>query len=163
MPHGIGGPASEADHGCRSGLNVWSISKRVDPNLFIFISESLTYNNMKRLAIPIFQNRVSPVLDSCRHMLIVEIDKNTEMDREQIYLGTMSLTERCGILKKLEVSIVICGGVSEVLANLVTGSNIQLLNGIAGEIDAVITAFLEDRLDRPQFYMPGFRQDNRHP
>jgi len=115
---------------------------------------------MKRLAIPIFQNRVSPVLDSCRHMLLVGIDKNTEMDRENIYLGTMSLTERCAIFTKLEVAVVICGGVSEVFANMVVGSNIILINGIVGEIDDVIKAYLEERLDRPQFYMPGFSPNN---
>ena len=121
----------------------------------------LEINNMQRVAIPIFQNRVSPVLDSCRHMLIIDIQQKAEMDRETVYLDEMSLTERCGIFAKLDVAMVICGGVSEIFANMLMGANIRLLNGIAGEIDDVITAFLEKRLDKPQFYMPGFRQDNR--
>lgn len=116
---------------------------------------------MKRVAIPIFQTRISPVLDSCRHMLLLDIEQSDEMDRRNIYLDEMSLVERIGILTKLEVSIVICGGVSETFANMLLGSNIRLLNGIAGEIDDVITAFLGERLDKPRFYMPGFRQDNR--
>ena len=117
---------------------------------------------MKKVAIPIFQSRISPVLDSCRHMLIIDIEQDTEMDRETVYLGEMSLTERCGIFAKLNVTIVICGGVSEIFANMLMGANIRLLNGIAGDMDDVIAAFLEERLDKPQFYMPGFRQDNRH-
>ena len=116
---------------------------------------------MQRVAIPIFQNRVSPVLDSCRHMLIIDIRQNAEMDRETVYLDEMSLTERCGIFAKLDVTVVICGGVSEGFANMLLGADIHLLNGIAGEIDDVITAFLEERLDNPQFYMPGFRKGNR--
>ena len=57
----------------------------------------------------------------------------------------------------------ICGGVSELFANMLVGANIRLLHGIAGKIDDVIKAFLDERLDIPQFYMPGFRQDNRRP
>ena len=117
---------------------------------------------MKKVAIPIFQNRVSPVLDSCRCMLFIDIEQDTEMDRETVYLDEMSLTERCGIFEKLGVTMVICGGVSEVFANMLIGAGIRLLNGIAGEIDDVIIAFLGKRLDKPQFYMPGFRQNNRH-
>ena len=116
---------------------------------------------MKKVAIPIFQNRVSPVLDSCRHMLVIDIEKGAEVDRETVYLDEMSLTERCGIFAKLNVAIVICGGVSEIFSNMLAGINIHLINGIAGNIDDIITAFLGECLDNPQFYMPGFRQDNR--
>ena len=120
-------------------------------------------NNMQRVAIPIYQNRVSPVFDSCRHMLIIDVEQGTEMNRETVYLDEMSLTERCGLLAKLEVTMVVCGGVSELFANMLLGANMRLLHGIAGKIDDVIKAFLGERLDIPQFYMPGFRQDNRHP
>ena len=116
---------------------------------------------MQRVAIPIFQNRISPVLDSCRHMVLLDIEQGTEMDRRNVYIGEMSLAERCGILEKLDVAIVICGGVSEIFANMLKGSNTRLINGIAGDIDTVIKAFLGDRLDKPQFYMPGFRQENQ--
>ena len=117
---------------------------------------------MKKVAIPIFQDRVSPVLDSCRHMLLIDLVQGTEIDRETVYMDEMSLTERCGLFAKLDVTIVICGGVSEVFANMLMGANIRLINGIAGGIDDVITAFLKERLDKPKFYMPGFRQNNRH-
>jgi predicted Fe-Mo cluster-binding NifX family protein len=94
-------------------------------------------------------------------MLLIDIEQGIEIHRETVYLDEMTLTERCDIFKKLDVAMVICGGVSEVFANMLMGGDIHLLNGIAGEIDDVITAFLEKRLDKPQFYMPGFRQDNR--
>ena len=118
---------------------------------------------MKRVAIPIFQNRVSPVLDSCRNMLVIDVEQGAEVRRETVYMDEMSLTERCGIFTKLGIVIVICGGVSEIFANILLGGHIRLVNGIAGDVDDVITAFLGEYLDKPQFYMPGFRQDNRHP
>ena len=116
---------------------------------------------MKKIAIPIFQKRVSPVLDSCRHLLVIDTKQGVEMDRETVYLDEMPLAERCDLFVKLGIEIVICGGVSETFANMLTGVNIRLFNGIAGDMDDVITAFLGERLDKPQFYMPGFRQENR--
>ena len=112
---------------------------------------------MTKIAIPIFHNRVSPVLDSCQHILLVEIAGNTEKDRQTVFLGDSNLADRCSTLVKMGTRIVICGGVSEILANMIKGSNIRLINGIAGDIDEVVLAFLENRLQLPAFYMPGFK------
>ena len=113
-----------------------------------------------KLAIPTFQNRVSPVLDSCNHILLVDIVDNIEQDRETVFMGECTLTDRCSTLVKMGISIVICGGVSETLANMIKGSNIVLINGIAGDIDEVIEAYLKKRLQLPCFYMPGFSPHN---
>ncbi len=112
---------------------------------------------MTKVAIPIFQNRVSPVLDSCKHMLLIDIENGAEQDRETVFLGDMSLGERCRVFTKMGVTLVICGGVSELLANVLKGSQIDLANGIAGDVDEVIRALLQDRLYLPEFYMPGFK------
>ena len=114
---------------------------------------------MTKIAIPIFQNRVSPVLDSCKYILVVDTEAKAEKVRSTVFFSDMSLAERCNLLCKLNISIVICGGVSEIFANMLEGSHIALINGIAGNIDDVISAFLMDRLHLPEFYMPGFNPD----
>jgi len=55
---------------------------------------------MIRIAIPVFQDRISPVLDACTRLLIVDLDKNVEIEREEIYLDDLSLAERLTIFKK---------------------------------------------------------------
>jgi len=114
---------------------------------------------MRKIAVPIFQNRVSPVLDTCKYLLIVDTEASAEKVRSTVFLSDMSLTERCNLFCKLHINIVICGGVSEIFANMLEGSHIALINGIAGNIDDVISAFLMDRLYLPEFYMPGFKPD----
>ena len=116
---------------------------------------------MTKVAIPIFHNRVSPVLDSCTHMLVVDIDQSSEMERENVFLDDMSLTERCSIFKKLGVRVVICGGISETFAKMLKGFNTRLINGIAGDVDQVLSAFMDDHLDNPEFYMPGFKANDK--
>ena len=110
-----------------------------------------------RVAIPTYQNRVSPVIDSCAHMLIFDIDQAHEKERENVFLGDMPLGERCRLLRELGVGIVVCGGISETFEKLLQGSNIRLISGIAGDIEAVLAAFLTNRLDNPDFYMPGYK------
>jgi len=116
---------------------------------------------MTKVAIPIFQNRISPVLDSCTHILVVDIDQSSEMERENVFLGDISLMERCSIFNKLGVRVVICGGISETFAKMLKGFNVRLINGIAGDIDAVLSAFMNDHLDKPEFYMPGFKANDK--
>jgi predicted Fe-Mo cluster-binding NifX family protein len=114
---------------------------------------------MTRIAIPIFQNRVSPVLDTCQHLLLLDVNQGKEVSRQTVFLGEMPLAERFDIITNLGVVTVICGGVSETFANMLTGSNVLLRNGVAGEVDDVIAAFLEDRINMPRFYMPGFKPE----
>ena len=114
---------------------------------------------MIRLAIPIFRSRVSPVLDSCTSVLLVDVEKNREIERKEIYLDELSLTERVTIFQKSRVRTVICGGISDILQNMLRSLDIALVPGIAGEVDQVVAAYLSKGLDKPQFRMPGFQKE----
>lgn len=109
-----------------------------------------------RVAIPIFRKKVSPVFDSCTRVLLVDIENNREVDRKEIYLDSLSLTERLTLLLKSGVSVVICGGISNVMENMVVGKKIDLFSNITGEIGYVLKAYLTNELDRSQFQLPGF-------
>ncbi len=116
---------------------------------------------MIRVAIPTFKNRVSPVIDSCTHMLIVDIARSVEMERENVFLGDMSLAERFSIVKQLDVRVVICGGISEAFATMLKSFDVQLIDGIVGDIDVVLSAFKKDQLNSPTYYMPGFKSNDK--
>jgi predicted Fe-Mo cluster-binding NifX family protein len=108
-----------------------------------------------RVAIPIFRARVSPVFDSCLQLLVVDIEADRQVSRSELYLDQLSPSQRLDVLRNAGVTTVICGGISEVFHNMVKSSGIRTITGIAGEIEEVITAFLNDRLDQSYFYMPG--------
>ena len=116
-------------------------------------------SKMVRVAIPTFRSRVSPVLDSCTRVLLVEVEHNREIERNEIYLDELSLTERMNIFRKSHVTTVICGGISDILQNMLRGSDIDLITGIAGEVDQVVGAYLSKGLDEPRFHMPGFQAE----
>ena len=115
---------------------------------------------MVRVAIPIFRSRVSPVFDSCTRVLLVDIEHNQEIERSEIYLDELSLTVRVVILKKSKVKTIICSGISDILQNMLQSVKINLITGIAGEVDQVVAAYLSKRLNEPQFHMPGLKDNN---
>lgn len=116
---------------------------------------------MTRIAIPIFRMRVSPVFDSCTRLLLVDIERGREVDRKELYLDAMTLTERVTILRKSSVDAVICSGISDVLENLLSSAQVDLISGISGEIEQVLAAYSANTLDDRKFRMPGGRTDSR--
>ena len=83
---------------------------------------------MVRIAIPIFRSRVSPVFDSSTRVMLVDIEHNKEIERSEIYLDKLSMTERATILQKLKVKTIICSGISDMLHNMLQSVKINLTN-----------------------------------
>jgi len=113
---------------------------------------------MIRVAIPVFRSRVSPVFDTCTRLLVFDFDQGKEVKRQEIYLDELSVSERLPILRKLNVTTFICGAISEAFQNMLKTSSNRFITGIAGELESILAAFLADRLDEPQFQMPGYRR-----
>jgi predicted Fe-Mo cluster-binding NifX family protein len=110
---------------------------------------------MQRVAIPVFESRVSPVLDTCQQMVVVDIDKSGEIKRQELSLGKMSIHERIEVMSRWGIRKIICAGVSDVMCRFLAGKNIVLISGIAGEIEKIIDAFICNRLNDACFVMPG--------
>jgi len=113
---------------------------------------------MTSVGIPIFQSRVSPVFDTCTTVLIIKFEQDLEIERGETYLDELSLTDRVNILLKLNVTVLICGGISDVFYNMLKNAGIRLISGIAGKADQVFDAFISGHLDEPIFYMPGYKE-----
>lgn len=110
---------------------------------------------MERVAIPVFESRVSPVLDSCHRMMIVDIKDGREIQRREISLENMSRDQRLDLLTRWGIQKVICAGISEVMCRFLTGINIALASGVAGDIEQIINAYICNRLNDSCFVMPG--------
>jgi NADH-quinone oxidoreductase subunit E len=114
---------------------------------------------MERIGIPIFESRVSPVLDVCNRMVVVDIDGACEARRDAVSFGSADSTERLEILVRWGIHKIICGGISEMLCQCLAARNIIVISGIAGELEAVISAFIGNKLDDACFNMPGKSHD----
>jgi predicted Fe-Mo cluster-binding NifX family protein len=109
-----------------------------------------------KVALPVWQGRVSSVFDFAHILLVVEFEKGREKSRQEITLAEQTRPNRVAILKQLGVRILICGAISRPLAEMLNGSGIQVLPFVSGPTEQIINAYETGRLGQPQYILPGF-------
>ena len=107
------------------------------------------------VAMPIFRNRISPVFDWSGNLLIVEIRSGREVKRQEVEATATYPAAHADRLVDLGVHVLVCGGISEQLLSLIEYRNIQVIPGVAGKIDDVLSAMISGDLPHPRFMMPG--------
>lgn len=108
-----------------------------------------------RTAVPTFNGRVSPVLDTCKKLCLLESGGKQGAAKRTIPIKAGSIYERAGEIKKLGIRVIICGAVSEAFYNLLREAGIDLVCGITGDVDEVAAAHRSGTLSQPRFRMPG--------
>jgi predicted Fe-Mo cluster-binding NifX family protein len=108
-----------------------------------------------KVVLTVWENRISPVADSARQLLVVDVENRTIRGRRTEPLDAESVFYRARRLSDLEVEIFICGAISDFFANLLEGYGIRLIPFICGEAEEVLDAYLEDSLPCQRFMMTG--------
>ena len=108
-----------------------------------------------RVAIPLWQGRVSPVFDEASRILLVDISDSQEQHRKEEYLPDQNPFERARLLPKLGVDLLICGMISQTQQVAISASGVRIISCICGSMDDVIAALLKDRIDCNELRMPG--------
>lgn len=102
-----------------------------------------------RVAVTIWENRISPVADSAREMLVVDIAGGSIVRRRRERFADDSLFHRAERLSELCIGIFICGAISDFYSSLVEGYGIQLIPFAHGGVDEVLNHFLTGSPGRP--------------
>lgn len=108
-----------------------------------------------RIAFPIWEDKISPLLDTASRLLIVEMEDRNETSRFEIYLDEQDLSRRCFRIRGMEVDILICGAISHHFARMLVGSGIDVIPEISGQAEEVLKAYLKGDLFNSRFLMPG--------
>jgi hypothetical protein len=62
---------------------------------------------------------------------------------------------RIALLREQRVQVLICGAISGLQASIVRAWEIELIPFVAGEVDEILAAYVQDGLHSEQFAMPG--------
>lgn len=108
-----------------------------------------------KIAIPVWQGRVSSVFDFADKLLLVELEKGIEKERNKVLLTEPSGQERTAKLRQLGVNVLICGAISRPLAYMLGGSGIVVLPFVTGSINEVLAAYNTGKLNLPRYALPG--------
>jgi predicted Fe-Mo cluster-binding NifX family protein len=110
-----------------------------------------------RIALPVWNQRVSPLLDAASQLHVVESGVIETPSSFDLRLTDKTISRRCMVVRSLQIDVVICGGVSEPFQKELEASGVRVVSGIAGPVDDVIEAFFLGALDQPRFRLPGGR------
>ncbi len=108
-----------------------------------------------KIAIPVWQGRVSSVFDFAGKLLLVELEDGIEKKRNEVLLTAPSGPERTAKLRQLGVNVLICGAISRLLACMLGGSGIVVLPFVTGSINEVLAAYNTGKLNLPRYALPG--------
>ncbi len=113
-----------------------------------------------RIAIPVWNDRVSPVFDVSRSLLVVDI-ADEAVSREAVY--TLENEARASKLVKLGIDALICAAVSTPLEATLWVAGIEVIPDICGTVDEIVEAFASGDKELARFRSPGNSHSHRSP
>lgn len=117
-----------------------------------------------RIAIPVHNHRVSPVLDTACVLHVYDIpDDDTQPPAtcEVRELASESIERWIDSIRATRATSLICGAVSQRAAWLIRQLGIELIPWVVGLEADVIEAFKSNELSSDRFCMPGCRRNRR--
>ena len=108
-----------------------------------------------RVAMPIWKDRISPVMDAATRLLIVEYDGHGEVTRTEEPISGEHPPQLARLLSGLGIGLLICGGISQHLFSLLEAQQITVYPWVTGPVEVVLDAYHTNRLGSRRFLMPG--------
>ena len=113
---------------------------------------------LMRIAIPVWEDKVSPVFDTALKLLVVEFDNRKEMSRLAYHIGEEDLSWKCQRIKDLSPDVIICGAISHFFLNMLKAVNLEVIEHISGSTEGVLDAYLKGDILNSRFLMPGCKR-----
>jgi len=108
-----------------------------------------------RVAIPVWNGRVSPVFDEASTIVLLDIEDGREKARTEVKLAAHPLVLKVKYLVEQHVDVLICGAISQLLAEMCAAAGTSVVSWVAGPLEEVVQAFLSGALPSPTYTMPG--------
>ena len=111
-----------------------------------------------KVAIPIFENRVSPRFDCTYRFMIVSIEAGKIINKEKAVLSSINPIQRVNEITNMSIDTLICGAVNELTFRMLVGKGINVIPWIIGNTDEVLNLFLSGGLEPGITFFPDGRR-----
>jgi predicted Fe-Mo cluster-binding NifX family protein len=108
-----------------------------------------------KAAFSVWDNRIAPVFDVARHILLVETKSGRIVKEQQATLADAVPLQKAACLAELDVDVLVCGAVSRALQEVLAAYEIRTIPFVAGNLRQVIGAWLAGKREIELFAMPG--------
>ncbi len=113
-----------------------------------------------KVAVTVWDERISPVFDSAHRLLIVDI-KNGKMKNIFYESFNPKLEARFTEALSLQgIDVLICGAISQAYSTLIEASAIELIPFVGGSVNEILESYAKGNPLAPTFLMPGYREDS---
>ena len=99
-----------------------------------------------KVAIPIFENWISPRFDFSPEVWIVEVENGKLVNQEKISTAHLNLLQRLEQIISNGVDKIICGGIDGFSRDQFKNRGIDVVQDIMGEAELAIDRFMRGRL-----------------
>lgn len=106
-----------------------------------------------KLALVVFEDRISAVFDNSSQLLLVSIKDNLVESTKEINFSALCIVEMIGILKDESAKILICGAISEFMQQTIEKSSMKVIPWISGSVEKVLDAWMKGTME--ELVMPG--------
>ena len=107
------------------------------------------------VAVPTFHGRVSPTFDFCHRVTFWQVEGLACQKLADKKCKQVDPIEKAANLQAMGTDLLLCGAIGQVLELNLKARGIQVVSGIAGDVMAVLAAFMRGALDEPRFRIPG--------
>lgn len=108
-----------------------------------------------KVAFTIWNGRISPVFDTARELLLLELEDDRIVSETHEQLPDADAARCVAKLHDLGISTLVCGAISRPMADMLAACGIRLMPFVAGDIMAVVAAYRNRQLPNATFMMPG--------
>jgi predicted Fe-Mo cluster-binding NifX family protein len=116
-----------------------------------------------KAAFAYLDKRIAPVFDTARQFHVITAESGRIVSETRELLANDQPLPKTLRLVELGVSTLVCGAISRPLQAMVVAYGIQVIGFVAGDLNAVIQAWLKGSLNGNAFTMPGCsRHMRRH-
>jgi predicted Fe-Mo cluster-binding NifX family protein len=112
-----------------------------------------------RIAISIWEDKISPLLDTASKLLIIENETQKEFSRYEVHLLKQDISKKCRFIQSFNIDVLICGAVSRQFSEMLKASGIEVISGISGPARYVLEAYQQGTPLHSEFFLPGSQID----
>jgi predicted Fe-Mo cluster-binding NifX family protein len=108
-----------------------------------------------RFAVTPWQGRVAPVFDVCRQLLVLDVRDGAVVASTSHTIAAEEPLMRASRVVVLCGSTLVCGAISEPVAQWIRAQGVRVLGFVAGEVDEIVLACVRGELPCARYAMPG--------
>lgn len=116
-----------------------------------------------KTAFAVWNNRMAPVFDVARRVIVIDPAAAGRDVQTQVLLTGDPPLQKALQLSELGVDCLVCGAISRPLKAVLMARGIQVVACVAGDVQAVIDAWRHQPGAIESFAMPGRRQRRSRP